>query len=436
VTVLRRRAGLLVALAVLFAGCTFAGGDVPWPGASPPSGASPSPGGTAPKGTSELPPLCHRDVSKRSPEPSHPGTLPPVIARVADQVAQVRGLAWEHPVVPEPLTESKIQKLLSDQANSQFPGGELARNGRALITIGVLPAGTDLRKALIDFGTSQIIGFYDSDTGRLVFVGSTNPTPLEMFTLAHELTHALDDQHFDLSRLDRLNAECRGDVTTAYTSLAEGDAVENSVRWAQTYLSSSQLVQLEQEAAGAPNPPASVPRFIQDEQEFPYPSGQAFVEALIARGGRAAVNAAFRDPPISTEQILHPAAYPGDLPVEVEVPDFASKLGPEWRDLDREDMGEADISAMLHVHLDGSESNRAAQGWGGGQYRAWSEGSTHTAVLLETSWDSPADAGRFADAMRQWLAGRSTATVEASGSAVTVLFGSDTASLAALQAAG
>jgi len=57
-------------------------------------------------------------------------------------------------------------------------------------------------------------------------------------------------------------------------------------------------------------------------------------------------------------------------------------------------------------------------------------------VLLETSWDSPADAGRFADAMRQWLAGRSTATVEASGSAVTVLFGSDIASLAALQAAG
>jgi len=368
--------------------------------------------------------------------PATPGPAPSAIQQVEQEVQQVRGLQYLRPVAVDAVTHDQLVQGLEAPFGHDFPAGLLSRRTRVWQLIGVIPADVGLRDAYRSFLSGQVIGDYDPGNGQLVFLGTTELSAVERLTLAHELTHADDDQHFDLSRLDRLNAECRGDVTTAYTSLAEGDAVENSVRWAQTYLSSSQLVQLEQEAAGAPNPPASVPRFIQDEQEFPYPSGQAFVEALIARGGRAAVNAAFRDPPISTEQVLHPGAYPGDLPVDVEVPDLASKLGPEWRDLDREDMGEADISAMLHVHLDGSDSSRAAQGWGGGQYRAWSEGSSHTAVLLETSWDSPAEAGRFADAIRQWLAGRSTATVEASGSAVTVLFGPDTASLAALQAAG
>src|SRR5439155_20125553 len=121
--------------------------------------------------------------------------------------------------------------------------------------IGVIPAGTDLRQAVIDYGTSQIIGFYDTETHRLVFQGGTSPTPYQRFTLAHELTHALQDQNFDLSRLDKLSAACQDERAEAMLSLTEVDAVETQIRWAGQDLASDEVNELQHEASRVPLPP-------------------------------------------------------------------------------------------------------------------------------------------------------------------------------------
>src|SRR5207247_6694810 len=123
---------------------------------------------------------------------------------------------------------------------------------RALITMGALPAGTDLYEAVLDFGTSQILGFYDTQTHELVFQSNKGFSPLARFTLAHELTHALQDQNFGLGRLDRLNRTCRDDRAEAFLSLIEGDAVESQVRWARANLSHGELRRTSREAAILP----------------------------------------------------------------------------------------------------------------------------------------------------------------------------------------
>jgi hypothetical protein len=160
-------------------------------------------------------------------------------------------------------------------------------------------------------------------------------------------------------------------------------------------------------------------------QEWPYLDGMAFVVALESEGGVDAIDAAFLDPPVSTEQVIHPERYPDDVPVPVDVPDVADRLGQGWEDLDVQLVGEAWLDVALGLRLDEAEATAASTGWDGGIYRAWSDGRD-VAVVLATAWDTEQDAQEFADAMTRWAAeGGQVADVLLDGSSVRVLFATD-----------
>src|SRR5207247_4525894 len=132
-------------------------------------------------------------------------------------------------------------------------------------TMGVIPVGTNLRKAVQDFNSSQVIGFYDDTARRLVTIGGASLNPYERFALAHELTHALQDQNFNLGRLDQLDKTCQDERVEAFLSLSEGDAVETSVEWATQSFTASEvdLFNKEQKQASTSSPlPTSVPPFV------------------------------------------------------------------------------------------------------------------------------------------------------------------------------
>jgi hypothetical protein len=356
-----------------------------------------------------------------------------VIADVADQVEEVRGLEFVDPVSPQPVSQDQIGDLLKDALDRSFPQEMMDRRSRAWSTIGVIPEGTDLRAAVQDYAGTQVIGFYDTESHQLVFSGSKQPSPYERVTLAHELTHALDDQRFDLHRLDVLEQSCRDEELSALVSLTEGSAVVFSIRWLVANLSPEEQVEFQQEASSFEPPPASVPPFLFSLLISPYVHGQTFVESLLTRGGLPAVDRAFRDPPDSTEQVLHPDRYPTDEPQEVDVADLAVRLGEDWAPIDVYQVGEAWLRLLLELRLDPSAASRAAAGWDGGEYRAWAAGD-QVAVLLQTVWDKPAEAGEFAGAMRSWL-GDGPAQVRQQGTRVDVLIGSDASALQALRAA-
>jgi hypothetical protein len=385
---------------------------------------------TSPNPVPPVDPLCRHPQPSGAP-PASPRALPDAISNVADQVEQVRRLAFVRPVIPESVTQPEIAKLLQSGLKQSFPPEMMDRREKAWQTIGVIPKEADLFESVVDLQSSQVIGFYDTFTHQLVFIGSDDPTPYQRMTLSHELTHALDDQRFDLGRLDVLQNSCRDEALFAFSALAEGDAVETSVRWAQQFLTPEEIQQLLQEQATFPPPPPSVPPFVRNLFIFPYPNGQRFVRALLARGGQAAVNSAFRRLPASTEQILHPEKYPNDPPTAVAVPDLASRLGQGWTAVDFEDVGEGWLRTMLALRLSEGEADRGADGWDGGQYRAWWDG-TDTAVWLETVWDSPPQAAQFARTVRTWLGGQ-PALVRPDGSMVMVLFGSDADTMKLLQ---
>jgi hypothetical protein len=427
---MRKRPLLAAALALGILGAGCVGGRLKLaPSPSPSSSSGPVVHPTVPP--SQQNPLCEPGPRTGQPGPTA-GSLPPDVAEVASQVQSVRELRFKRPVVPEPLSQDQIQQQLRDSLMKQFSGDQVQREGQTDITIGALPQGTDLRQVLVDYGTSQIVGFYDTENQRLVFEGGAEPTPFERFTLAHELTHALQDQNFGLSLLDRLNDTCQDERAEAFLSLAEGDAVQTQVQWARTNLSAEELVQLQDEANSFPPPPPTPP-FVEKLFQFPYPNGQAFVEALQNRGGEQAVDDAFRDPPVSTEQILHPNKYPDDVPQAVAVPDLSSKLGQGWSLLDQQEIGEGWLLTLLQLRLAAGRAKHAAAGWDGGLLRSWTDGS-RTAVVIQTVWDSGRDAKAFAAAMKDWF-DQQAAEVHRDGDRAQVLFASDAQTLATLATA-
>lgn len=440
-----RLAVLSVALGLALAACTGTGvPDDPAaegrtsvaPVPSSPEVVSPAAGGpdSAAAVTKRLCEVPEPKTDAGSPVPAE-GPTPPLIAQVMRQVEMLRGFDYEHPVVAEPVSQAEIGRDIVKYSETAYPKGQYARRSIAWDTIGVIPDGTSLRAAYESYGSSQVIGYYDTVTGELKFTGSQSPSPLERITLAHELTHAIDDQRFGLERLDVMGAECRDEHAAAALALVEGNATFFMLRWARTFLTAAEQVQVGIEAAAQDTTAEGVPPFVAQLQAWPYDQGMRFVSALDSRGGLPEVDRAFRDLPASTEQIIHPERYPNDAPTPVDVPDLSSALGPGWKDLDVMTIGEEWIQIALGLRLDGSEANAAAAGWDGGTYRAWSNG-TGVAVVLSTVWDTATDAEEFATAMTDWIdqGDRAATVLEPAGRSVTVLFASDAPTLQRLEA--
>jgi hypothetical protein len=442
-----RAAALAALLGLVLAACT-GGTDVPGDPRSVPETsvepvpASPEVPSPAPSGPESAVAAEKRLCEVPEPKPDSgsdvpaEGPTPAIIAQVMRQVAQIRGFDYSQRVVAKPVSQAEIGRDILKYADTAFPAGQYARRSIAWDTIGVIPDGTSLRDAYENYGSSQVIGYYDTVTGELKFTGSESPSPLERITLAHELTHAIDDQRFGLERLDALGAECKDEDSEAAIALVEGNATFFMLRWAQTFLTAAEQVQVGIEAAAQDTSTEGIPPFVSRLQAWPYDQGMRFISALDARGGLDAVDEAFVDLPTSTEQIIHPERYPNDVPTPVDVPDLSAELGPGWEDLDAMAIGEAWLQTALGLRLDGSQASTAAAGWDGGTYRAWSDG-TDAAVELSTVWDTTRDAEEFAASMNEWIDQEdgSAQVLEPDERSVTVLFASDAGTLQALETA-
>jgi hypothetical protein len=421
-----------VVTAVAAVACTLSVGSR-GPGVSPvPASTSPSRVPTGPgSSAAEMASLCvpPKTGSRGTPKPA--ATTPSAIATVEHEVESVRGLRYERPVSVDAVTPAGMDRRLTRSFDDTYPRAFYDRRTLAWRALGVIPPDADIRSALLAFQTGQVVGFYDPNDGALVYIGSATQMGLEeRLILAHELTHAIDDQHFDLERLNPIARSCHDESFQAALGAVEGSA---------QYFATQVIVRFPQSVAGGAGggagAPGGVPPFITAMELFPYSAGQAFMAAMAARGGTAAQNDALRHFPVSTEQVIHPQDYPNDLPQPVDVPELGGRMGKGWKDIDVMQVGEEFLREMLRLRLDSGTADAAAAGWGGGTYRAWSDG-THTAVVLATVWDTPGDAQAFAQAMQDWLnAGTTPASIlPVLGSRVTVVFSDDPAAVAALRA--
>jgi hypothetical protein len=354
-------------------------------------------------------------------------STPPAIAEVADQVQSVRGLEFDRPVNVEPITEAEMDRRLADYLDTYFPKRFYARRSEAWQTIGALPGDVGYLEAIDAYQQGQVLGFYNSQNEELVYTGDAELNRIEQFVLAHELTHAIDDQHFDLDRLDGLVARCQEERFQAALGIVEGSA---------NHFATQVLINFPiQEVGSIPEDGTQeVPPFIVDLQAYPYTTGQRFADTLSDANGPSAIDDALETFPTTTEQVMHPTKFPHEVGESLDVPDFAPTFGEGWRDLDVMVVGELWLKILLHLRLDDVVAAPAAAGWNGGIYRAWTDGDD-VAVIMSTVWDTPEDAQEFSEALGRWLS-RGTLpglVLDADGSKVHAGFGSRESLMGAVQ---
>ena len=143
---------------------------------------------------------------------------------------QVRELEFLRDVDVQPVSADEIASKLEGAFDETYPKAFYDRRSVAWQTIGVMPRDVDIREALLAFQTGQVVGFYNPVDGELVYRADGDLDLVERVTLAHELTHAIDDQHFDLSRIDRVAASCRDDAFQAALGAVEGSAQFFSIK--------------------------------------------------------------------------------------------------------------------------------------------------------------------------------------------------------------
>jgi hypothetical protein len=325
--------------------------------------------------------------------------------------SDVRGLDIITPVVRRFPNRNDIVDYFTRLYHEELTDDLAYQETQFYVAFDLLPADVDLRAVYLAFLTSPsgVAGFYDTETKDMNVLLLSGGVPgdslpiLEQITYAHEFTHALQDQHFGLDRLG-LDDMTNPDAVLAALSLVEGDATASMTLFMQEIAQENPMllvgVLLQGFSAGAFTLPEDAPEFIVTEQLFAYEAGMGFVNRLRVEGGWPLVDAAFSNPPVSTEQILHPAKYlENEIPQEVTLPDLTDSLGAGWELLLNRPLGEFYLRSHLKTQLESAPANTAAAGWGGDVYHIYTNAeSGERAWALRITWDTPEDAAEFAEA--------------------------------------
>ena len=321
-----------------------------------------------------------------------------LLQQIEDDVTGLRGLAPLREVPLRFLDQAALQRFLVDRFNQDYLPSERESDQKLLSTLGLIDPNENVVQTLLDVLQEQVIGVYNQDDKVMYLVADRSEFgPDEKDTFAHEFTHALQDQYFDLSKLAPKHS-ANDDRALAIMALAEGDAVLMQRLWAQEKLSQAELSQLGR--GGADSKLFSAPLFLREQLLFPYVDGFNFVRQLYqSGGGYPAVDEVFKNPPESTEQILHPEKYRShEKPIEVSLADLSLTLGSGWRKINSNVLGELDLRLILQQLTDRTRAVRGASGWGGDRWQLL-EKDGKQAVVIKSVWDSDNDAKNFFDAM-------------------------------------
>lgn len=293
--------------------------------------------------------------------------------RVLERVEALRGIKLRKPPKFIVLTPAKARAQV-EKAEARESGGTEstteARTNLQLVTLlGLVPKGIDLDELAGRVTSQGTLGYYDGDRNEMTIIskGPNFPVGVET-TVAHELTHALDEQEFGVfekATKDRGDA----DAELAYRSVVEGNASDVEERYRKRYRIPQPDPKDDPEAEKLVR---DLPFGIQLQLGFPYAIGQTFVEALRAapQGERLLALALGKRPPKTSVEILDPTRWVERIPVEQTPLRARAVLGPSWTELDDDPIGAADVLGLLSpTESRAGTAAPVAQAWRGGEYR-------------------------------------------------------------------
>jgi len=347
-------------------------------------------------------------AAQPAPSPSASASVAPasssVVARGADDAAErtvaralkyvsgLRELDALGPVKGRIISRDEMVDRVERSLDTEIPPSVVSASGEILFALGTVPASYDYRRGLLAVMRSELLGFYEPREKTMFLGGDLHGQELDA-TLWHELVHALQDQHYDLGKL-LVWSDDAGDWQGAVHALAEGDATSAMVDglFAEKGMHAPDLPDsvLDLQGALASGTVLQVPPIVKRSVVAPYLDGLGFVNALRRRGGWAAVAAAWKRLPTSTEQILHLDKYdamegPEPLPALQ-----ALAAGPKttvYSDV----YGEETLRVLFEEWMPARAAREAASGWAGDRVTTFSDGAV-TSVAWRVRYDNEAAA--------------------------------------------
>jgi hypothetical protein len=327
---------------------------------------------------------------------------------IVKSLSEITGLTQKHSVPYGRMTKKQLRQFLNKRIKKTLRPDEIRADEISLKMFGLVPQDFDLKKSTLDLLTEQAAAFYDYDEKKL-FLLADSSFSAETTTLAHELSHALADQYFNLENFME-ETPSNDDENLAHTAVVEGQA-----SWL--------MIAYELKRAGQPPVPTeemlksvadsgetsmadfpvlkTSPLYIQQSLLFPYAQGTLFFDAVYHKLGNAAFAAVFADPPTGSAQIIHPEKYfSHEKPSTPKLP----KLTAESKELTNGSMGEFDHQMLLQQYLGAAKAQQLAPHLRGGQFRIVSRGRDGKFQLLYAAeWNSLESALEYFEAYHKIL---------------------------------
>jgi hypothetical protein len=325
---------------------------------------------------------------------SSSGDLQSTVLDIQAFVEKQRGLKFKQDVDVQLVDDNQLAQLLQKDFDKERPS--ILETQEVLRALALISPKFDLTNAEQTLLDTSVLGFYDPETKKLVVRG-TDVTPFTRDTLAHELTHALDDQWFDLNRpqLDTADDE----TGFAFTALVEGDAVRVEEAYLKTMSASDRAdVTKEQQDLLLAHPEIfSMPQVLIDMTQEPYSDGPRLVNAILDAGQQPRLDAAFQQPPTTSEQVIDPDKFlngEGAVPVPFPTADgTVSNKGV---------LGAYMLEELLLGSMRTNEVDNAIAGWGGDSYVTWADPRGKRCLRDAFVGDTPNDTAQLAQALSEW----------------------------------
>jgi hypothetical protein len=330
-------------------------------------------------------------------EPPTTTTQPPQLNQVLDDIEKFvekeRGLQFKSPPQVTLADENEFEQQLLKNFDQELP--QLREDQEVFTALGLVPPGTDVVGSMRTLLRASAVGFYDPETKQL-YVRGGDATPYVREVLAHELTHALDDQYFNLNRPQLDNAD--DETGFGFTALAEGDAKRVEDAYVNTFSPSERAsAAAEQVQLMLQHPELlTIPAILQTIIAEPYQDGPVLVQALLKAGGVDRLNQAFSAPPTTSEQVLDPSKFLANQGA-IAVPPPTSD-GPQAA---KGVIGAYLLRQALGDSVPGDQADQAVKGWGGDNYVIWEDG-TRTCLRDAMVGDNQTDTDTLRQALQLW----------------------------------
>ena len=306
---------------------------------------------------------------------------------VLQQMSEITGLKLRSPLKKTLRTREEIRAYVIKEMDEEKNPAERYAGARSAEAFGLLPKGFDFDNFMVALLTEQIAGLYDPKAHEF-YIADWIPAGDQRMVMAHELTHALEDQHFNIEPWVKA-ARPNEDAELAREAVLEGSAMAAMVDYLLqgTGRSIKDLPDVDPSMflgdLGSTPTLAKAPAFIKDALVFPYLSGLQFSVAALKDRGWEALPGVFEKPPVSTQQILHPGTYrAGKVPADVKLPAIEKILGGDWAMLEENVLGEFGWREVLKQFLGIDRAKPLAASWAGDRYSVYEHKKTKRLVLM------------------------------------------------------